>query len=144
MGPEARPLRHAPRKHMQRKGGPPTVYLGGGVLRRVWAGHGGKGPVGLLHVGGQCVGGGRGGELRGGAHVSRAETAIISHQLSPPAARDARTLEVRALTKRGSPLSLGATESPGQASAAFVSRGRDRGSGKGGGELVQERDTEPR
>lgn len=49
-----------PHRHTWQKGGPPTAYLGRGVLRGVWARHSSEGPVGLLHVGGQCVGRGWG------------------------------------------------------------------------------------
>lgn len=50
---------------MQQGRRPP--YLGSRVLGRVRVGHSSEGPVGPLHIGGQLIGGGRGGGLAGEA-----------------------------------------------------------------------------
>lgn len=75
----------APAGAHSRAGWAPPAYLGRAVVGRVWAGHGGEGPVGLLHAGGQLVRRRRGGGLAGRARVSYAGTAVPAAATTHPA-----------------------------------------------------------
>lgn len=64
-----------PTEHAVAAAGPHCTYLGGTVLRGVHAGHGREGPIGLLHIGWQLIGGGQlGKNPKGGWAAVRAAT----------------------------------------------------------------------